>query len=213
MLKLGLYFCGQAHAVGLEYQEITGATSTLVPVPSRTSQPTITDALQRSIQEAYRKLLTTAYYVALDGLPLSSFKTFVVVQKNGVQLLNKTDSNDRAAEFVHELADAISRKIAILLQSAVAFSVLSDGSQARKTGKEKELVMVRVIKAGQPVYFVAALEDIDEYGDANAENLHRSINNAFQNKLKIGMAQYTNALVSATADGASVNTGDSLYVM
>ncbi|KAJ8038164.1 hypothetical protein HOLleu_19166 [Holothuria leucospilota] len=197
-----------AHAVGLEYQEITGATSTLVPVPSRTSQPTITDALQRSIQEAYRKLLTTAYYVALDGLPLSSFKTFVVVQKkNGVQLLNKTDSNDRAAEFVHELADAIRRKIAILLQSAVAFSVLSDGSQARKTGKEKELVMVRVIKAGQPVYFVAALEDIDEYGDANAENLHRSINNAFQNKLKIGMAQYTNALVSATADGASVNTG------
>ncbi|KAJ8018578.1 hypothetical protein HOLleu_43348 [Holothuria leucospilota] len=201
-------FLARAHAVGLEYQEITGAAFTLVPVPSRTSQPTITDALQRSIQEAYRKLLTTAYYVALDGLPLSPFKTFVVVQKkNGVQLLNKTDSNDRAAEFVHELADAIRRKIAILLQSAVAFSVLSDGSQARKTGKEKELVMVRVIKAGQPVYFVAALEDIDEYGDANAENLHRSINNAFQNKLKIGMAQYTNALVSATADGASVNTG------
>ena len=53
--------------------------------------------------------------------------------------------------------------------------MLSDGSQTRKTGKVKELVMVRVVKSGHPKFFVAALENVDSYGDATAENLHKSI--------------------------------------
>ena len=38
-----------------------------------------------------------------------------------------------------------------VLTKASAFSVLSDGSQARKTGSEKELVFVRLAHHGKPV--------------------------------------------------------------
>lgn len=150
----------------------------------------------------------TAYVLAVDGLPLSSFKTLVRVQKqNGVKLIKVTESSHTARELVHEIADVVREKMAAIVLSAPAFSVLSDGSQACKTSKEKELVMVRVVKAGHPVYFTAALEDIDAFGDANAENLFKSINDAIETKLEIPHGHYTTALVSATADGASVNTG------
>ncbi|XP_038063160.1 zinc finger protein 862-like [Patiria miniata] len=146
--------------------------------------------------------------MAVDGLPLSTFKTLVRVQKaNGVKLIEGTESSNKAREFVHEIANAIRAKLSSILCSSTAFSVLSDGSQARKTSSEKELVMVQVVKAGHSVFYVAALENIDSYGDANAENLHKSLDNALENKLKIPHDKYTKALVSATADGASVNTG------
>lgn len=174
----------------------------------RTGQQSINDAINRQANEAYRKLLVTAYHMAADGLPLSTFKTLVAVQKsNGVTLIQGTESCNRAAEFVHEIAGAIREKITAILQASTAFSVLSDGSQARKTGNEKELVMVRVVKDGEPVYFVVALEDIDSYGDATAEHLHKSMDHALQEMVKLPLEHYTKALVSATADGASVNTG------
>ena len=94
-----------------------------------------------------------------------------------------------------------------LLHGVCAFSVLSDGSQARKTGSEKEIVLVRVLKDGSPTYFCVALQDMDEYGDTTAENLKLSIDDAFKKKIKITDDVYKSSLVCATADGASVNTG------
>ncbi|XP_071954409.1 uncharacterized protein [Antedon mediterranea] len=67
--------------------------------------------------------------------------------------------------------------------------------------------MVRVVKCGRSVFFIAALEDIDRIGDANAENLHTSIDHALQESVKIPKDHYTSRLVAATADGAAVNTG------
>ena len=208
----------QGHKAALDYQRLLGSpgvsedascSTTANPPPASTgTQVQITTAFQKQAKEGYRKLFTTAYHLAVDGLPLSSFKTFVKVQKsNGLKLIEGTDSSDRAREFVHEIADTIRRKLTSMISSCSAFSVLSDGSQARKTGNEKELVMVRVVRSGRAMYFVVALEDIDSYGDATAENLLKSIDNAFQCKLNIPLAKYTASLVSATADGASVNTG------
>lgn len=172
------------------------------------SQPSIQTALHQQAEKAYYKLLKTAYMMALDGLPLSSFATLVKIQKaNGVPLIQGTHSSNKAKEFIHEIADAIRRKIASII-CKTPFSVLSDGSQARKTSSEKELVFVRVVRDGVPVYFVASLQDIDSYGDATAENLFKSINNTFEDKVKITPDSYTNFLVSATADGAAVNTGE-----
>ena len=62
--------------------------------------------------------------------------------------------------------------------------------------------MVRVLKSGTPLFYCAALQDIDDFGDANAE-----IDDCFTKKLCISKEQYTKDLVSATSDGASVNTG------
>ena len=52
----------------------------------------------------------------------------------------------------------------------VIIIVLGDGSQARKTSNENELVMERVFNEGIPVYFVAALEDVDHFGEDNLHN-------------------------------------------
>ena len=80
--------------------------------------------------------------MAVDGLPLSTFKTLVRVQKaNGVKLIKGTESSNRAKEFVHVIADVIRSKLTSILCSAPAFSVLREGSQTRKTGNKKELVM------------------------------------------------------------------------
>ncbi|XP_033632523.1 zinc finger protein 862-like [Asterias rubens] len=209
------HLSSKAHSIGLEYQRLLGeegeASSSGVvatPGPIKRTQPNIAQAIHSVSDEAYRKLLRSAYIMAVDGLPLSTFKTLVRVQKaNGVKLIQGTESSNRAKEFVHVIADVIRSKLTSILCSAPAFSVLSDGSQTRKTGNEKELVMVRVVKDGHPKFFVAALENVDSYGDATAGNLHKSIKHALTEKVKLPADKYTKALVSATADGASVNTG------
>ena len=71
--------------------------------------------------------------------------------------------------------------------------------QARKSRGEKDLVFVRVVKGGLPVLFCCALEDVNTYGYATAENR--------RNHLKIEPEKYMTGLVAMTADGASVNFG------
>lgn len=87
---------------------------------------------------AYRRLIRTAYILAVDGLPLNTFRTLVNVQKaNGVQLIEGTDNSNRAHVFTQFLADAVRQKICGTLIESSVFSTLSDGSQARKTRSEK----------------------------------------------------------------------------
>ena len=69
------------------------------------------------------------------------------------------------------------------IEAAPFFSILSDGSQARKSGSEKELVLARVIKNGEVVHFVVALENVDDLGDATGANVKQAIDNAFKKKL------------------------------
>ena len=69
------------------------------------------------------------------------------------------------------------------VQAAPFFTILSDGSQARKTGSEKELVLARIEKDGNVVHFVVALENVDVYGDASGENVRAAIDAAFLKKL------------------------------
>ena len=188
----------------------TGVTSSSFRNPSSlgSSQPSIGDALVKAGKDAYRKLLQTAYLLAVDGLPLKSFKTMVKVQKSsGVRLVTGTDSGEKAREFVHFIADAIRQKIAIMVSSSTAISVLTDGSQTRKTGQEKELILVRLVRGGAPIYYVVGMQDLGEYGDPNAENLKMCIDDCFIQKLKIGEENYRNKVVCCTSDGAAVNTG------
>ena len=63
--------------------------------------------------------------------------------------------------------------------------MLTDGSQAYKTGSEKELILVQTVKNGLATYYVIALQDMDEYGNADTNNLKKAIDDAFQKNLKI----------------------------
>ena len=145
-------------------------TDDLLPMPSTSAatgkrkQPMIDDALHQQAEQVYKKLLNSAYLLAIDGQPLYTFKTLVRVQKaNGVKLIDGTDGSNKAREFVRVIADAVRSKMSTHLSSTSAFAILSDGSQARKTGTEKELVLVRTVKDGKPVYFTVALQDMDAY--------------------------------------------------
>lgn len=173
-------------------------------------QPQIHSALIDQARMAYRRLIKTAYMLAVDGLPLTSFRTMVNIQRaNGVQLISKTDSNDKAREFVQVIAESVREKHVEIMSSVAAFSLLSDGSQARKTGSEKELVFARVVKDGVTVNLCVALQNIDVFGDANADNLKACIDKVFKDEghIQISDEKYNKLLVSVTADGASVNTG------
>jgi hypothetical protein len=54
-----------------------------------------------------------------------------------VRLISGCDSGEKGREFVHELANAIREKLALIMCSVSAFAALTDGSQPKKTGSEK----------------------------------------------------------------------------
>ena len=85
-------------------------------------------------------------------------------------------------------------------------AMLSDGSQARKTGNEKELVLVRIEKCGIPTYFVVALLEMAEFGGTDALSLKQALDSVFQMG-NIPLEDYETKLVSATSHGANVNLG------
>ena len=88
-------------------------------------------------------------------------------------------------------------------------SILSDGNQARKTGKEKELVLVRTERNGIHLYLVASLLEVARFGGGNSNSIVTEINSIFQatESPLMDIDSYTNKVVSCTADGASVNFG------
>lgn len=218
-LTILFLFSIQAHKIGSEFEKLLKATSSgsaesqndssVAPADSGPFlQPRINTALRQQAHAAYRKLIKSVYILAANGQPLSSYTTLVQVQKaNGVQLIQGLDTRDRAKEFVSYIGSSIRNKISKILNEATAFSILSDGSQARKTASEKELILARTVKNGKPAYFVAGLGNVDDYGDATASNLKMCIDDTFKNSLSIPEEKYTKLVVCATADGASVNTG------
>ena len=51
-------------------------------------------------------------------------------------------------EFIGYIAEAITEKCAGILAGSHAMNILTDGSQARKTGSDKEMVLVRIERQG-----------------------------------------------------------------
>ena len=66
-----------------------------------------------------------------------------------------------------------------VLEIIQAFSILTDGSEARKTGMEKELIFICVIRGGIPVYFCSASQDYNEFGSTDAHSLKLAVDTAF----------------------------------
>ena len=81
--------------------------------------------------------------------------------------------------------------------------MLSDGSQARKTNEEKELALLRIEKEGIPVYLVASLLEMADFGGTNAHPLK----NVFNDTENVPLADCETKLVTATSLGANVNLG------
>lgn len=158
------------------------------------------------------KMIKTAYELAMNPtMPLKHFKVLVKCQRqNGVVLIDGRDNNKAAREYIHCIADSIREKCAAVIASKHFMSLMSDGSQARKTGSEKELVMVRFERNGIPCYLIVSLLEMSEYGGVDANSIKMGIDSIFNEEngvFKLSEDDYKNKLVSATTDGASVNTG------
>ena len=125
-------------------------------------------------------------------------------------MIQRTEDGRSGKEFVHCIAQAVREKCAVVLGSGSFMSILSDGSQARKTGKEKELVLIRTERNGVPVYLVASLLEVSRFGGGDAKSIVAGINSVFQKDgtpLWMDKDTYSKKVISCTADGASVNFG------
>ena len=141
-------------------------------------------------------------------MALSQFKTLVKMQTdNGVRLIDGEHDHRSAKVYISCIADAVAEKCAVILGSKHFMSVLSDGSQARKTKSDKEMVMVRFERNGLPCYIVASLLEMEDFGGTGAESLYNGINGIFAVNGTLPLDDYRTKLVSCTADGASVNFG------
>ena len=115
------------------------------------------------------------------------------------------------------MADAVREKVAGIIVSKKFMSVMSDGSQARKTNDEKELILVRVERAGIPIYIVTSLLEMASRGGTDANSIKLAIDSVFSDNEGTDLIQpgnvpmdydsYRDKMISATADGANVNLG------
>lgn len=104
----------------------------------------------------------------------------------------------------------------MIITESSFISILSDGSQARKTGKEKELILIRVERNGHPEYMVVSLLDMSRFGGSTANAIMAGINSLFQDEKSVfymNPQQFKWKLISATADGANVNFGQYIGVL
>lgn len=122
-------------------------------------------------------------------------------------------SPHQAAEFISIIAQEQRKRLKEIFTTAHC-SILTDGSQARKTGSEKELVFIKVLHDGISTFMMAGLQDMDDYGDATAsalialaDNLRAAVDDVFLKTLGLSEEQYLCGMVSTAADGAAVNTG------
>ena len=97
-------------------------------------------------------------------------------------------------------------KIAAIVARKQFMAMLSDGRQARKTGNEKELVLVQIEKNSIPVYFVVALLEMEEFSGADVVSLKKSLDSVFESG-NVLLLDYQTKLMSATSDNTNVNLG------
>ena len=179
----------------------------------RPLQPDVRQALSDSSKDSFMKLMKTAYAMAVvPSMPHKHFSVLVKCQRdNGVRLVEGKDTSDAAREFVHCIAEAVVETCASIISKSPFVSILSDGSQARKTKDEKELVLLRTVRNGKPVYLVVALLDMKRFCGVNAMSIKTAIDSIFSSEdgktHRICINDYIKNVVSATADGANVNLG------
>lgn len=120
------------------------------------------------------------------------------------------DDSRAAKEFIHSIGVAVKAACEELIRKSPFISLLSDGSQARKTQEDKELMLTRIVRNGAPLYLLVDLLNMSEYGGTDANSIKEAIDSIFDEtngSIKLTEEEYRRKIISATADGASVNMG------
>lgn len=171
-------------------------------------QTTLTKCIAVSVRKNYTLLFNTALSLVLGEKPLSDFPFAIKMQKrNGVNFNPGKDDEHACAIFVHFLAEAVRNDIKSILGMANFFAGEMDGSEARKTREEKELVYCKVVIRGQPVELLLRCQKMNDFGGVDAACTKKAFDDAFTKKYGVSPERYNNHLVAVCADGASVNMG------
>ena len=115
---------------------------------------------------------------------------------NGAHLIDGEHDHRSAKVFISCISDAVAEKCAVILSSKHFMSILSDGSQARKTKSDKETVMVPFERNRLPFYIVASLLEMDDFGGTGAEPLYNGINGICSVNVTLPLDDYHTKLVS-----------------
>ena len=80
-------------------------------------QTSLESSINKSSEEAYRKLMKCAYEMAME--PTMAHRHFKVLVKcvkaNGVRLIEGKEDGKAGREFVHCIAEAVQEKCAVIL--------------------------------------------------------------------------------------------------
>ena len=104
------------------------------------------------------------------------------LKANNVRLIERTEDVRMGREFVHFISEVVKENCAVILASSNFISILCDGSQARKTGREKEIMLVRCDRNGIPTYIVPSLLEMENFGGVNADSIVKGIDSLFERK-------------------------------
>ena len=84
---------------------------------------------------------------------------------------------------------------------------MMDGSQARKTGTEKELIYTKVVINGYPTELLLQCQHMADFGGENADAVKNAFDSAFMDTYNVPPERFSSLLISVCCDGASVNMG------
>ena len=143
---------GTMHCYGKQLKAENDKTMTDNPSTEKVTSPnmpglqSVKNVLDATSTETYKRIVRSVLYIVRSNGSLRSLENLVNLQKeNGLKFLQGKVSKQACKEFMKILARIVRSDITKILDSAKFVSALSDGSEARKTKEEKELVYVRCV--------------------------------------------------------------------
>ena len=154
--------------------------------------------------EVYEKLFNTAYYIALEGEPMTKFSSLCDLQeKNGLNLGSNYRNNHACGNFVSSISETLKTDCVTDLEKVRFFSILSDGS-TDKSIAEQELVYIRYVDPSGKVN--TKLADIVALDHGHAQGVKNGVFQALDT-IGLPLELVAQKLVGINTDGASVNLG------
>ncbi|CAH1264085.1 ZNF862 [Branchiostoma lanceolatum] len=159
--------------------------------------------LNNAVEDKMIKLFNTAYYVAREEAPFTSFPKLVGLQVKNGQALGETYRNDQGCRtFVAAIGEVEMDKLVENVRKARFFSVMSDSSMDRAI-LDQELIYITFIQDGLPVNHLVNIVTLEH---AHATGILDAILTGLE-RVGLNREDLTRRLVGFGSDGAAVMIG------
>ena len=148
--------------------------------------------------------------MVMEDVALLKLEPFIEMQRgNGLKISDSKVNTFVARKMVSCLDEAVTNMVKTKIIESTFVSIGCDGSEARKTRDEKELVYCKVVSDGNFGYampvFILACKSAKDFGGANADGVFAAMQNSCLEYMT--EEEINNKLICIVADGASVNFG------